>query len=292
MTSPPVLSLPLALDTLLMKVIQVNGVDVPIRRRLNFIGTVTWEDDPDNDSTDVELSGGEGAGATTLEASFTQPAVGATVNPLVLASGGYSVGVDVQIPGGGYYQVTAVPDGTHLTLKNLGAAVNAAPGATVTSGGLITWSGPPNLLVQINEALVTQRGAIDFDGFGYTDDAANNRIILNPGLGALGSPGSTITTSYNVLVADRWKLFDATSGAIAFTLPGPGAETSATVGLTREFSHIAGNGSGGVFATFSGNGAQVSLLDGTFGTSSIVSLRTPGITTRIRWDGTVYRCVN
>ena len=105
-------------------------------------------------------------------------------------------------------------------------------------------------------------------------------------------PGATITGPYTVQVTDQWKLYDATAGTIAFLLPGPGNETGASVGLTREFTHIAGNGTGGIYATFNGNGANVQDPSSWPTLASVGEVRTIGITTRIRWDGSVYRCVN
>jgi hypothetical protein len=78
---------------------------------------------------------------TTTTADFTQPAIGATVTAQVASSAGLTVGTVIRIAGGGYYRVTAVPDGTHATLFNYGfanstayAPANAAPAATVASG--------------------------------------------------------------------------------------------------------------------------------------------------------------
>lgn len=66
------LQLPTALDALLMKTIEVNGEAVPIRSILNFIGSVTWDDNPTNDSTDVNLTPPASAWQTGFDFSFDQ----------------------------------------------------------------------------------------------------------------------------------------------------------------------------------------------------------------------------
>lgn len=64
---------------------------------------------------------------------YVQPAVGATVNVLVASSAGFHVGQAAFSPGG-YYSVTAVPDATHVTIRNNGNEANLAPAATVPAG--------------------------------------------------------------------------------------------------------------------------------------------------------------
>ena len=87
-------------------------------------------------------AGATGASAMTLTtASFTQPAVGATVSVFVEDSAFFASPQQVFLPGGGYYEVSSVAPGT-LTLRNLtDAATNAAPGATVASGTRVSTAG-------------------------------------------------------------------------------------------------------------------------------------------------------
>src|SRR5215475_7598684 len=97
------------------------------------------------------LQGAQGAGGaglnafTNLAANFTQPAVNSTVTINVGTSAWIAAGQGVYVQGGGYYQVSTVPDLTHVTLTNLGTAGNAAPAATITSGStvMVTPSGTP-----------------------------------------------------------------------------------------------------------------------------------------------------
>src|SRR5262249_48328661 len=80
-------------------------------------------------------SGGAGLNAyTSLAANFTQPVVNASVTIQVVNSSWIGNGQVVFIQGGGYYQVSTVPDLTHVTVTNLGYTGNATVGATVTSG--------------------------------------------------------------------------------------------------------------------------------------------------------------
>ena len=90
------------------------------------------------------LQAGNGAtnAASTLTASFTQPASGSNVTALMantawLAPGGY-----VYVVGGGVYTVQSVPSGVSAVLTNTGAVGNASPGATVPSTSAVVASGP------------------------------------------------------------------------------------------------------------------------------------------------------
>lgn len=89
-------------------------------------------------------NGTSGANAfTTLTASFIQPAVSATVTPVnVVSSAMFVVGQNVFVGTGGYYEVTAKPSATQLTLENLGYADNAPPTTVIPSGAQVSPSGP------------------------------------------------------------------------------------------------------------------------------------------------------
>ncbi len=54
------------LDDLLGKTIQQYGVPVVDRKNLNFVSGATVTDNPGNDSTDVNISGGGGGGTVTV----------------------------------------------------------------------------------------------------------------------------------------------------------------------------------------------------------------------------------
>lgn len=89
---------------------------------------------------------------TLTTAQFTQPIVGGTVtisvsSTLQLSNQGFGIGQVVFIEGGGYYEVTAIPSLTTITVENLGYTGNAAPavivatGKKVSPGGLVGPSG-------------------------------------------------------------------------------------------------------------------------------------------------------
>jgi len=83
---------------------------------------------------------------TTLAASFTQPGVGlnvtvSTTNLGQLNNRWVGVGQILYVVGGGYYQVVSVPSLTTVQVQNLGYTGNAAPAATVASGGKVSPGG-------------------------------------------------------------------------------------------------------------------------------------------------------
>jgi microcystin-dependent protein len=80
---------------------------------------------------------------TTLTATFTMPASGATAIASVVNAAVFGVGSVAFIPGLGYLSVTSVNAGANqLTLQNLGYGTNASSGATAPSGTTLTGSGP------------------------------------------------------------------------------------------------------------------------------------------------------
>lgn len=123
----------------------LEGVEQPFHPTINLLGgwTVTEGDDGAGNPT-LELTppdGGGGPGATTLLASFTQPAVNSNVVANVADTGGLAVGMALFVAAGGYYQVVSIGDATHVTLKNLGYTGNAAPAASVPLTGLVVAGG-------------------------------------------------------------------------------------------------------------------------------------------------------
>lgn len=82
-----------------------------------------------------------GRSSTTVTSNFAQPAVNATVAVVVGSTGSFAVDSIQQIEGGGTYKVVSIADGTHATLRNLGYAGSAAPGATVTAPAKVVAGG-------------------------------------------------------------------------------------------------------------------------------------------------------
>ena len=83
---------------------------------------------------------------TTLASSYVQPSVGAnvtiaTTNLGQLNNKWVGVGQILFIVGGGYYQVVSVPSLTTIEVQNLGYTGNAAPAATIASGGNVSPGG-------------------------------------------------------------------------------------------------------------------------------------------------------
>lgn len=87
-------------------------------------------------------NGTDGVNAfTTTTASYIQPAVSSMVNISVLDSSWAAVGEPIFIAVGGSYLVTAIIDGTTITVQNLGYAGNAAPTTVIVSTSVVTPSG-------------------------------------------------------------------------------------------------------------------------------------------------------
>lgn len=89
----------------------------------------------------ASLDGEDGENAYTTTTGFNQPAVGATVNAPVLNSGMAALGVEAFVEGGGYYEITAIPDATHITLRNRGYTANTAPGTPIPNGARVVIAG-------------------------------------------------------------------------------------------------------------------------------------------------------
>lgn len=85
--------------------------------------------------------------AMVTTANFTQPVsdnvttVTVAVNASFSARAGMWAGIG---NGAGWYVITAVPDATHITLKNLGFQTSAAAGAVIPAGSDVAISGPPD----------------------------------------------------------------------------------------------------------------------------------------------------
>lgn len=100
---------------------------------------------------------GDGTTEYEVSAPFTQPAVGATVNPTISGPSSdfqdfFSNNSIVYIPTGGYYYITGAIVGSTATLANLGFTGNAAPGATVAASSQIIFpsAGFQNSIVTYN----------------------------------------------------------------------------------------------------------------------------------------------
>lgn len=86
-------------------------------------------------------NGANGANSfTDTTAAFLQPAADANVTVSVGSSSGFTVGQNIFIEQGGYYQIISKATGT-LTVKNLGYDDNAPAGTTIASPAHVTPAG-------------------------------------------------------------------------------------------------------------------------------------------------------
>jgi hypothetical protein len=92
--------------------------------------------------TDVQLTRPSGVTPTTTTAGFTQPAVGATVVVPVAATTGLAVGMCVTVATAGVFQITVIA-ALNLTLRNTGAAENAAPTTVIATTKSVTATAGP-----------------------------------------------------------------------------------------------------------------------------------------------------
>lgn len=87
---------------------------------------------PQGDAGADGADGADGANSFTQTAApFDVPDVCDEVTIEVDSSAGFAVGQWIFIQNAGYFKITAIPDGTHLTIYNPGYSENAPPGATV-----------------------------------------------------------------------------------------------------------------------------------------------------------------
>jgi hypothetical protein len=79
--------------------------------------------------------------AVTTSALFTQPSSAANVAITVTKTSPFTVGAELFIENGGFYEVVSIASATGMTVKNLGYADNASPAATIASGSDIIIAG-------------------------------------------------------------------------------------------------------------------------------------------------------
>jgi microcystin-dependent protein len=203
--------------------------------------------------------------STTLTAAFTQPAVNATVPITVGATAWMSANQAISIVGGGDYTVSSITDSTHAVVKNLGVTGNAAPAASVPSGGSMgptakvsitvgstTWMSPTQAIYIV--------GGGDYTVASVTD--ATHAVITNLGHSGNASPGSTVPIGASLspsaaivtflrssTVPDQFSLFTAElqgAGSVAGVEFGQqiNGDLSATLRRKCTFSGYIYNGTG------------------------------------------------
>lgn len=168
--------------------------------------TTTTSSGPAGATGPTGPAGASGAANTTTAANFTQPAVGSTVQAQVASSSGFFATQFIYIVGGGYYTVSSVDDATHITIKNLGDAANAAAAATVSSTALVYGAGQPKIVATARVA---------------TDEASTSTTYAD--LATVG-PSVSIVTGTSVLITMNCNCY-STSGLtqniwVSFTVSG------------------------------------------------------------------------
>lgn len=125
--------------------------------------------------------------AVTTSAQFTQPASAANVAITVTKTSPFTVGAEIFIENGGFYEVVSIANATGMTVKNLGYPDNASPAATVASGSDII--------------IVGARGAPGEDGDDGTDGTPWARGTATLSNGTITVSSVTITANSRVRVS-------------------------------------------------------------------------------------------
>ncbi len=161
-------------------------------------------------SVSTGVAGANGTNAyTTTSASFTQPAINATVSVSVDATAWMGVGQNIFITTGGYYSVSSITNSTTVVLTNLGYTGNTSPTTSITSGKKVSPGGiafnPTNLVVQPSDQPTTSTTIGDIPGLNFAVVSGKSykftiNIIYNSAAAATGGRFSINgpTTSYLV----------------------------------------------------------------------------------------------
>lgn len=202
-----------------------------------------------NETLNVSVPGPAGANGTDgtdgsagrnayglLTAPFVQPAVDATVIAIVDSSTWAAIYMDVFQESGGYYQVVAIPDATHITLKNRGYDANVAPGSVIPSGSRITPAGEKGETgdVDTNGALMQSENLNDLDN---KDTALNNLGADDVGIAILRLTNPNLIRFLQVNADNSASLLSAAAFKTALSLT-PGTNIQAWDALLQELSAL------------------------------------------------------
>jgi hypothetical protein len=198
--------------------------------------------------------GPAGISAMSLVAtSFTQPPSGGTVTVSLDTSAWMVTPEYVVVAVGGLYQITAIPDYAHVTLRNTGVSGNLAPGNTVGAGNRVSPSGTPGA-----DGATGATGATgptgpapscsgmlyDFAGTPVCESYNNNTLLIGRGSSNIdnlgyGTAGQTLTSG-GPGAAPTWQSFPCTLLATAYSQAsatgniavGSGGSMTQVVGVT------------------------------------------------------------
>lgn len=122
---------------------------------------VTCEDFDPSVVTDAELEAYPSGQQAILATAYTQPAVSSNVAVVLEHAADWIVaGQILGIESGGLYTVASVTDSTHVTLTNIGDALNVSPTTVVPAGGEISrviQLAPTTFTADLGELTVTVR---------------------------------------------------------------------------------------------------------------------------------------
>ena len=102
----------------------------------------------------LDANGHETTIQVMTTASFTQPAVSATVSVAVTDTSALTLGEHLSIAGAGDYTVSSVTDGTHLVLQSLGTPGSAAPGASIGAGAVVSDKPPIPVIIEVSTTTI------------------------------------------------------------------------------------------------------------------------------------------
>lgn len=193
---------------------------------------------------------------TSTTNTFTVPAQLATVNIPVAVSSWAAVGQIIFIPVAGYYAVTAVPDATHITARNLrndatgvyasnaAAAVVIASSSKVSPGGLQGQQGTSPASLNALSPTTTKGDLIVDDGTG----AGSAHDVRFPATGVqlkVLHADTTKTLGLEYRSIDLTGVTSSLSGALPIASGGTGAITAplalAALGAFQSFAGLVKN---------------------------------------------------
>lgn len=192
---------------------------------------------------------------TTITSTWVVPAEGATVNLPVVSSAWTTIGAINFIQNAGYYQVTAIPDSTHVTVRNLAnvagslyvtnapVGTNQPSGLPMVAGGRQGANGTASSVTLNSISPTTTKGDIIVDAGGGSPSNAVRKGV--------GSDGKVLTARSTDGTGVAWESIDLSgvSSSLTNKLPIAKGGTNATtaidaltnLGAIQSFAGLANN---------------------------------------------------